>query len=210
MMLPQERQSGLRAIIEIKIDVSRVIFEVWSSNLYRRISYEHKLVSGVNQSIGDHNSSWKSLRFINFQWSQRIVLLSYTTVCRIMFWLYFRVSTGSHTDLIDCTSAPQKKYFGKYFFWANPMTRSPSSFLERSIWVQHRHKRASRFGNLNLHQGVACAIFVLKVFHSTVRLDWSWRSSDKIVTSLQPMIACLRSEERRVGKECRSRWSPYH
>src|SRR2546429_2217534 len=22
--------------------------------------------------------------------------------------------------------------------------------------------------------------------------------------------ACLRSEERRVGKECRSRWSPYH
>ena len=23
-------------------------------------------------------------------------------------------------------------------------------------------------------------------------------------------IGCLRSEERRVGKECRSRWSPYH
>ena len=23
-------------------------------------------------------------------------------------------------------------------------------------------------------------------------------------------INCLRSEERRVGKECRSRWSPYH
>ena len=22
--------------------------------------------------------------------------------------------------------------------------------------------------------------------------------------------ACKRSEERRVGKECRSRWSPYH
>ena len=24
------------------------------------------------------------------------------------------------------------------------------------------------------------------------------------------MLANLRSEERRVGKECRSRWSPYH
>ena len=24
------------------------------------------------------------------------------------------------------------------------------------------------------------------------------------------MISILRSEERRVGKECRSRWSPYH
>mgnify|MGYP003574179960 CR=1 FL=1 len=23
-------------------------------------------------------------------------------------------------------------------------------------------------------------------------------------------ITCNRSEERRVGKECRSRWSPYH
>ena len=23
-------------------------------------------------------------------------------------------------------------------------------------------------------------------------------------------VLCLRSEERRVGKECRSRWSPYH
>ena len=24
------------------------------------------------------------------------------------------------------------------------------------------------------------------------------------------LIDCWRSEERRVGKECRSRWSPYH
>src|SRR5690554_4964171 len=27
---------------------------------------------------------------------------------------------------------------------------------------------------------------------------------------LWPLIALTRSEERRVGKECRSRWSPYH
>ena len=26
----------------------------------------------------------------------------------------------------------------------------------------------------------------------------------------QPDIRLVRSEERRVGKECRSRWSPYH
>src|SRR5688572_33427901 len=25
-----------------------------------------------------------------------------------------------------------------------------------------------------------------------------------------PLASCPRSEERRVGKECRSRWSPYH
>src|ERR1043166_2305722 len=30
-----------------------------------------------------------------------------------------------------------------------------------------------------------------------------------VLTGLTPLIP-LRSEERRVGKECRSRWSPYH
>ena len=29
-------------------------------------------------------------------------------------------------------------------------------------------------------------------------------------TGLEPIIHTTRSEERRVGKECRSRWSPYH
>ena len=29
-------------------------------------------------------------------------------------------------------------------------------------------------------------------------------------TQLQKVYDYLRSEERRVGKECRSRWSPYH
>ena len=31
---------------------------------------------------------------------------------------------------------------------------------------------------------------------------------DQIVTSVE--VDLSRSEERRVGKECRSRWSPYH
>ena len=30
------------------------------------------------------------------------------------------------------------------------------------------------------------------------------------VKNLSPGVRLLRSEERRVGKECRSRWSPYH
>ena len=32
----------------------------------------------------------------------------------------------------------------------------------------------------------------------------------KIDQSISHNGVCLRSEERRVGKECRSRWSPYH
>ena len=29
-------------------------------------------------------------------------------------------------------------------------------------------------------------------------------------TELECVVLTIRSEERRVGKECRSRWSPYH
>ena len=32
----------------------------------------------------------------------------------------------------------------------------------------------------------------------------------KIVQVMGPVVDVVRSEERRVGKECRSRWSPYH
>src|SRR2546422_2257331 len=32
----------------------------------------------------------------------------------------------------------------------------------------------------------------------------------EIHADLFEYATCLRSEERRVGKECRSRWSPYH
>ena len=37
-------------------------------------------------------------------------------------------------------------------------------------------------------------------------------SSDETVSEIQdaPINPETRSEERRVGKECRSRWSPYH
>ena len=35
-------------------------------------------------------------------------------------------------------------------------------------------------------------------------------ATDPIWEEVSGTIAALRSEERRVGKECRSRWSPYH
>src|SRR2546422_11295496 len=36
------------------------------------------------------------------------------------------------------------------------------------------------------------------------------RGEAKIVQVIKEPIGTKRSEERRVGKECRSRWSPYH
>src|SRR3712207_9312027 len=37
-----------------------------------------------------------------------------------------------------------------------------------------------------------------------------WKPSGRPTTRPQRSGASRRSEERRVGKECRSRWSPYH
>ena len=33
---------------------------------------------------------------------------------------------------------------------------------------------------------------------------------DGSILGISPELRKMRSEERRVGKECRSRWSPYH
>ena len=32
----------------------------------------------------------------------------------------------------------------------------------------------------------------------------------RVVNLMEALLQAWRSEERRVGKECRSRWSPYH
>ena len=40
--------------------------------------------------------------------------------------------------------------------------------------------------------------------------DLKGASDDEMVLLRAQMDAMNRSEERRVGKECRSRWSPYH
>src|SRR2546430_3864828 len=53
-----------------------------------------------------------------------------------------------------------------------------------------------------------CFIFILFILHDAVL------STDLMeINSTNPVVIpdpFMRSEERRVGKECRSRWSPYH
>ena len=53
---------------------------------------------------------------------------------------------------------------------------------------------------------------------SLIQLPWNkeigWLASDLYMdgkpVKASPRVMLKRSEERRVGKECRSRWSPYH
>ena len=51
---------------------------------------------------------------------------------------------------------------------------------------------------------VLMIIGLWKVFTKAGKPGWA------AIVPIYNMITQLRSEERRVGKECRSRWSPYH
>ena len=59
--------------------------------------------------------------------------------------------------------------------------------------------------------------FMLGILFLTTCLQAAEKDSVKFVAkgivvnkNKQPLYGACRSEERRVGKECRSRWSPYH
>src|SRR2546430_11278750 len=49
--------------------------------------------------------------------------------------------------------------------------------------------------------------FIQIIFHFTI-IGINFTISSKYF--IKEIICIIRSEERRVGKECRSRWSPYH
>ena len=52
-----------------------------------------------------------------------------------------------------------------------------------------------------------CNVFVK---HTSASLLIQENASPDVLMDLNNFFKELRSEERRVGKECRSRWSPYH
>ena len=60
-----------------------------------------------------------------------------------------------------------------------------------------------------------CLLFEEDLEDNNITLDDFFRNdTDKIHSLLEVVMEeaskSIRSEERRVGKECRSRWSPYH
>ena len=56
------------------------------------------------------------------------------------------------------------------------------------------------------------AQIVKKLEHGELSLEENLKSYEEGMNLYKELkiILLLRSEERRVGKECRSRWSPYH
>ena len=51
---------------------------------------------------------------------------------------------------------------------------------------------------------------MLDVLTEVKKMVPRWMRIMRVQREITPMEIVARSEERRVGKECRSRWSPYH
>src|SRR3712207_9277540 len=64
-----------------------------------------------------------------------------------------------------------------------------------------------RYVITNLYQGYVSPPVLSQALYdlSSVQVEDNTSDIDVVIEQLE-----LRSEERRVGKECRSRWSPYH
>ena len=55
-----------------------------------------------------------------------------------------------------------------------------------------------------------CALPISAMLASDLTVDFTRKGSKGQILNSMYLFFNARSEERRVGKECRSRWSPYH
>ena len=56
-------------------------------------------------------------------------------------------------------------------------------------------------------------VFIHRIVNNLIlneMVDFAYVRENSIYAAVFAGLGLLRSEERRVGKECRSRWSPYH
>ena len=59
---------------------------------------------------------------------------------------------------------------------------------------------------------VGIAVITLTIIVKFIIFPFQHRAiiTQRKMKEIEPELKKIRSEERRVGKECRSRWSPYH
>ena len=92
--------------------------------------------------------------------------------------------------------------------WKIPAVESSFEFYLRDVGdvadVYRRFRRAFRSGSRIVFRSPA------GVFYSRVEIPVFSDANRELATHKSYQGEVSRSEERRVGKECRSRWSPYH
>ena len=61
------------------------------------------------------------------------------------------------------------------------------------------------------HLQYAYYMLIASGLYFVFKLAVGFKDKEQLRSLLRKVVLyCFRSEERRVGKECRSRWSPYH
>ena len=121
-----------------------------------------------------------------------LVLNRQSIIDEITLWQY-----QPSSQIAEIANRVKMSDFGKKMFYVSkPQIQSASEFNKDCRRVEQ--------GNaiLGCYDQVAGEIYIYDV--TNAELD-----GVKEVTAAHEMLA-ERSEERRVGKECRSRWSPYH
>ena len=88
--------------------------------------------------------------------------------------------------------------------------RDAVNFFEESLALYRLLSGAERQRAVCLFNIGALSVRLGYYREAAVRYDESADLFHRIPGAQRDEADCLRSEERRVGKECRSRWSPYH
>ena len=80
-----------------------------------------------------------------------------------------------------------------------------------------RSKSYTVINIVGLSLSLACTIILVRYIHQETRVNTHCIDAENVYIPLRDIDGNVyagsvsdRSEERRVGKECRSRWSPYH
>src|SRR2546422_1063593 len=99
-----------------------------------------------------------------------------------------------------------------------PRRTPPALTLGSQVRVLPRELRSSFMLTKRGKRLSAVAVLVAALVAIMIAAPVRWRAEVVLLSlagripdiELKQLLAYMRSEERRVGKECRSRWSPYH
>src|SRR5258708_35857986 len=101
--------------------------------------------------------------------------------------------------------------YNLYLYWHQPGSKSSLKVLSH---YSNKSFKGSKDSSMNHHWSLLLTFFI-----NIFKIKGCWLVKIYLNSSKLPLptlgifnmqIYFRRSEERRVGKECRSRWSPYH
>src|SRR2546429_9316403 len=93
-----------------------------------------------------------------------------------------------------------------------PPSRSDAAIQRREVVILGHRDRPGRLRQTSAERNIALAHLAAQSLPGALKITGTQRSPGRQMLRRRKLIHVQsdRSEERRVGKECRSRWSPYH